>query len=76
MNRNSGDLQSELAKIEEKTKAAQENSDEIAIRNLIAERGDVYLKYGNKEKHRESYLEAYEKAVGSSKKLDYLMVVL
>lgn len=69
-------IEEKLAEIKEKMNKAEEDSDEIAIRNLLADTGDVYLEEGMNEKHREFYNKAYEKAVGASKKLDYLIVIL
>ena len=69
-------LEEYLSEIETKMLKAEEDSDEIVIRDLTAQKGDRYLEFGDKERHREFYLKAYEKAVGASKKLDYLMVVL
>jgi len=69
-------LEEYLSEIDAKMLKAEEDSDEIVIRDLTAQKGDRYLEFGDKEKHREFYLKAYEKAVGSSKKLDYLMVVV
>ena len=66
----------ELQKLEDIIKYNEENHGDTEVRDAIMGKADFFLKSGEDEKAIKTYIYAYEKTVGVSKRLEIYMILL
>lgn len=69
-------FEEELQKFEEAIKNAEENYGDTEVREAIMNKADFFLRNGDDDKAIKTYMQAYEKTVGVSKRLEIYMILL
>lgn len=69
-------FEEELAKLEEAIKNVEENYGDTEVREAIMNKADFFLKNGEDDRAVKTYMQAYEKTVGVSKRLEIYMILL
>lgn len=69
-------LQEQLTKLEEAITYAAENHGDTEVREAIMAKAEFFMKNSMNEKAKKTYLEAYEKTVGISNRLEIYMIIL
>lgn len=70
------DRESELKKIEEKIKDAEENLGDVEIRDAILEKAELFEKLNEPENAIETYQLALSKTIGVGKKMDIVFCIM
>lgn len=66
----------EIKKLDDKIKYAEENFGDTEVREAIMNKAEYYYKINNNEMSKKTYLQAYDKTVGVSKRLEVIMCLL
>lgn len=66
----------ELQKLEDQIKNAEENYGDTEVREAIMNKADFFAKHEEDDKAIKTYLQAYEKSVGVSKRLEVYSILL
>jgi 26S proteasome regulatory subunit N7 len=69
-------FEEELQKMEDAIKNAGENYGDTEVREAIMNKADFFLRNGEDDRAVKTYLQAYEKTVGVSKRLEIYMILL
>merc|ERR1712224_987150 len=69
-------IKKEIEKYDAKIQYNKENHGDVEVRDAIMDKADFYMKVKNPVKAKEIYLEAYEKTIGVSKRLEVLMQIM
>lgn len=66
----------ELKKLEDQIKNAEENYGDTEVREAIMSKADFFLKHDEDDVAIKTYMQAYEKTVGVSKRLEIYTILL
>lgn len=69
-------FEEELQKREDAIKNAEENYGDTEVREAIMNKAEFFLKNGEDDRAIKTFLQAYEKTVGVSKRLEIYMILL
>jgi 26S proteasome regulatory subunit N7 len=69
-------FEEELQKLEDAIKNAEENHGDTEVREAIMVKADFFLRNNEDDRAIKTYLQAYEKTVGVSKRLEVYMILL
>lgn len=69
-------IKKEMEKFDEKIKYCEENHGAVEVRDTIMDKADFFMKIKDPVTAKKIYLEAYEKTIGVSKRLEVLMQII
>lgn len=69
-------IDSEIKKFDEKIKDAEDNYGDTEIRDVLISKGEFYTKVNDNVNAKATFLKAYDKTIGVSKRLEVIMYIL